>query len=113
MENKVDIAEYIEQTCMEIIANAGEGRAHVFEALEHVLKEDYQSAKAALDEGEQFLQQAHSAQFTKLMAYQLNGNEVPFSIIILHAMDLLMVATSERDLLKCIVNARLSGGTEQ
>ncbi len=108
-ENKLDM-KFVESTCMEIICNAGEGRAHVYEALEHCLKEEYDSALEALNEAETYLQQAHNAQFSKLMKSQLDGKELPFNIIILHAMDLLMVATAERDMLKRIVMSKVSGG---
>lgn len=41
------------------------------------------------------------------MAYQLEGGEIKFQLIILHAMDLLMVASAERDMLKHVVMASI------
>lgn len=113
MAENDNIMEYVEQNCMEMISYAGEGRALVYEALEHVLKEDYARAGEFLDKSEECLQKAHNVQFTKLMTYQLEGNDLPFHVLILHAMDLLMVATAERDMLKRIVASKLSRGNEK
>lgn len=94
--------------CMELISNAGEGRALVYEALDAINKADYGLASIRLNEAQEMLAEAHRIQFEQLMAPQNNGMEIPFSLLLLHAMDLLMVTTSEHDVLRNIVNAKLS-----
>lgn len=106
-EKKLD-SNYVESICMEIISNAGEGRAHVYEALGFFLKGEYNRALNAINEAEPYLCKAHDCQFENLMQPQLKGKEIPFHIIILHAMDLLMVAGAERDMLKTIIISKLS-----
>ncbi|MEJ8735063.1 PTS lactose/cellobiose transporter subunit IIA [Mediterraneibacter sp. ICN-202921] len=95
--------------CMEMIANAGEGRSKVFEALDEINGENYETAQKKLEEAQEMLAEAHRIQFEKLMSPQNNGVEIPFSMLLLHAMDMTMVSTSEHDLLQSVVNARLSG----
>lgn len=98
----------LSNACMEMICNAGEGRSKVYEALNDVLKEDYASADAKLLEAQDLLAEAHRVQFEQLMAPQLNGTEIPFSLLLLHAMDISLVSTSEHDLLRAVVSARLN-----
>lgn len=92
--------------CMEVISNAGEGRAHVYTALDLYLEGKYEPAKKELETADEYLQKAHEAQFQKLMVYQLNGGEIPFHLLILHAMDLLMVSSAERDMLNHMIKAK-------
>ncbi|MGM9549633.1 MAG: PTS lactose/cellobiose transporter subunit IIA [Faecousia sp.] len=98
----------LSNACMEMICNAGEGRSKVYEALNDVIAENYQAADAKLLEAQALLAEAHKVQFEQLMAPQLNGTEIPFSMLLLHAMDISMVSTSEHDLLRAVVSARLS-----
>ena len=93
---------------MEMISNAGEGRANVYEALDEINAENYNEAEKKLNEAQEFLAEAHRIQFEKLMAPQNDGEEIPFSMLLLHAMDMSMVSTSEHDLLRSVVNAKLS-----
>ena len=99
--------EQVNTICMEMISNAGEGRALVYEALDAVTAKDYATAAAKLAEAEEHLAEAHRIQFEDLMAPQSNGVELPLSMLLLHAMDLTMVSTSEHDMLKSIVKAHL------
>ena len=92
--------------CMLMISHAGEGRSHVFEATRLFIQEKYQDALDKLHEAEYELNQAHEIQFGKLMAAQMQGEELPFNMLMLHAMDLLMVATSEHDLLNVLIAAK-------
>lgn len=93
------------QECMEMIAYAGEGRALTYEALELCLKEEWNAALDKIVKAEKHLSDAHQIQFEKLMARQARGDEIPCNMLLLHAMDLLMVSTAEKDMLKAIVNA--------
>lgn len=94
--------EELNNICMEMICNAGEGRSKVFEAVEEMNKENYAAAEEKLTEAQEFLAEAHKIQFEKLMAPQNDGVEIPFSMLLLHAMDITMVATSEHDLLHAV-----------
>lgn len=100
--------EQVNTICMEMISNAGEGRALVYEALDALTAKDYAAADAKLTEAEGHLAEAHRIQFEELMAPQSDGTELSFSLLLLHAMDLTMVSTSEHDMLKSIVKAHLN-----
>lgn len=99
--------EELNGICMEMICNAGEGRSKVFEALDAVNRADYETADKRLNEAQALLAEAHKIQFEQLMAPQSSGTEIPFSMLLLHAMDMTMVSTSEHDLLRSIVSAKL------
>lgn len=102
--------EQLDAVCMEMISNAGEGRGLVFEALESFQQDDYEAADQKLNQAQAFLAEAHKIQFEQLMSPQNKGVEIPFSMLLLHAMDLTMITTSEHDLLNAIVQGKLSKG---
>lgn len=106
-EKKKMTEEELEAVCMEVISNAGEGRAHIYQALDLYLKGEYKTSLEELKIAEGYLQSAHDAQFQKLMKHQMNGGEVPFHLLILHGMDLLMVSSAERDMLKHIIMSKI------
>ena len=97
--------EELNEICMEMIANAGEGRAKVYEALESYHNKEWDSALTSLDEAQEHLAEAHKIQFERLMSPQSGGTEIPFSMLLLHAMDMAMAATSEHDMLRSFVMA--------
>lgn len=104
--------EELNAICMEMICNAGEGRGMVFEALDAVNANNYELAEEKLNKAQESLAEAHRIQFEQLMGPQNSGTEMPFSLLLLHAMDLTMVSTSEHDLLRSIVTAKLAEGKE-
>ncbi len=99
--------EDLEMICMEIIGNSGEARALVYSALDLFLEDKYEEADAELVKADEFLHAAHIAQFTKLMAFQMNGGKLDFQLLTIHALDQLMVTTTERDLIRHAVDAKL------
>lgn len=94
--------------CMEMISYAGEGRALVYEAINSYVNDNFQQALEKLEEAEKLLSEAHRMQYEKLMAPQCQGEEIPNSILMLHAMDLTLISTSEHDLLRALITAKLS-----
>ena len=82
--------------CMEMIGYTGEGRSL-----------DYQAAMGKIEEAEANLSKAHEIQFLKLMSVQARGDEIPCSMLLLHAMDILMTSTAEKDMVKAIVKAKI------
>lgn len=98
----------LELICMEIIANSGEARTHVYAAFDLFLADKYEEADQELVKADDFLHAAHMAQFTKLMAFQLNGGKLDFQLLIIHALDQLMVANTERDLIRHAIDSKLN-----
>lgn len=105
--------EQLNMICMEMISNAGEGRALIFEAMKEMLSGNYENAKKKLSEAEELLSEAHRIQFEELMSPQNKGVELPFSMLLLHAMDLTMISTSEHDMLHTILVSRMGDDEEK
>ena len=105
--------EQLNGICMEMISNAGEGRGLIFEAMNEMLSGNYEKAEKKLNEAEEMLSEAHRIQFEELMAPQNKGVEVPFSMLLLHAMDLTMISTSEHDMLHAILVSRMGKDEEK
>ena len=83
---------------MTIIANSGECRAKVFDALRLVRDfGDYEGAKKLLEEAEQFSLEAHKVQMD-LLVKQANGEQVPVDVLLVHAQDHLMTTMVAQEL---------------
>lgn len=99
--------EDLSTICMEMIGYAGEGRSLTYEAINLFVNDKFQQALEKLEEAEKFLSEAHRMQYEKLMAPQFQGEEIPCSVLMLHAMDLTLISTSEHDLLKALITAKI------
>ena len=95
--------------CMEMIGYTGEGRSLVYEAGELMVADEYQAALKKIEEADH-LSKAHEIQFLKLMSVQAGGEEIPCNMLLLHAMDILMTSTAEKDMIKTIVKAKIRKG---
>jgi cellobiose-specific phosphotransferase system component IIA len=93
----------IAEICLRLISNAGEGRAHLSEALKAFVRKDYRLAEEQVELAETYLAEAHKIQFAELMAPQQKGETIPFNLLLIHAMDILMIGCSERDTLKAMI----------
>ena len=94
--------------CMEMIGYTGEGRSLVYEAVELMVADEYQAALKKIEEAEDHLSKAH--EILKLMSVQAGGEEIPCNMLLLHAMDILMTSTAEKDMIKTIVKAKIRKG---
>ena len=93
--------------CMEMIGYTGEGRSMIYEAVGLLVDEEYQAAFDKIVQAEDELAKAHEIQFSKLMSVQARGETIPTNMLLLHAMDILMASTSEKDMIKAIVQAKI------
>jgi cellobiose PTS system EIIA component len=103
----------LEQLCMEMISYAGEGRGLVHEAVEAFAAGDLADCQQKLDEAQQALVQAHKVQFHKFLKPQTEGVQIPFHLLIIHAMDLVMISTSEMDIAKKMLTGALRNKVSQ
>lgn len=99
--------EELAANCMEMIGYTGEGRSLVYEAVELMVEEQYEEALGKIREAEDNLSKAHEIQFLKLMSVQAGGEEIPCNMLLLHAMDILMTATAEKDMAGTIIKAKI------
>ena len=92
-----------EQACMQIILRAGNGRAEAFAALEAAKGGDFEAAAQALRQADQELKHAHDAQ-TSLLAAEARGAGAQATMLLAHALDILMAAMIERGLIEQMVD---------
>jgi PTS system cellobiose-specific IIA component len=91
-----------EQTCMQIILHAGNGRAEAFAAIDAAKVGDFAAAAAALERADAELKLAHDSQ-TSLLTAEAKGARSQATMLLSHAMDILMAAMTERGLVEQII----------
>lgn len=82
--------EEIQQISFQLIGYAGDAFSSFYNAVESAKKGEFEKAEAFLKEGEQQLTKAHQSQ-TELLVAEANGDEMEFSVILVHAQDHLMM----------------------
>ena len=85
-----------EQTLFNIILHAGNARSKAIEAAERAEEGDYEGAEAALAEAEKEQAEAHKAH-AGIIQMEAGGEQVPFSVLLVHSMDLLLLSWAEID----------------
>ena len=95
--------EQLEQIVMTIIANAGDARVKVYEALAKAKKGEFEEAKALLKKSEEVSTEAHLAH-SQLLSLYANGELQATDLLISHAQDHLMCAELARELVTEIIN---------
>ncbi len=92
-----------ETICLELITQAGMGRAAAYAALQAAKAGDYAEAAAQLEESQRALGAAHTAQ-TKLLTGEAQGVGMTPSLLLVHAQDQLMTAMTERSLISELID---------
>lgn len=90
MSNPIDI----NAVAMEVILNAGDGRACIDEAMASLAEFDFDAAESHLAEADTKVLAAHKAQTATIQA-QAAGEEVEYSLLFTHAQDTLMTISAE------------------
>lgn len=84
----------INQVAMEVILNAGDGRADIEAALASCAGFDFDAAESHLKDAEAKILKAHNAQ-TETIQAQAAGEDVEYSLLFTHAQDTLMTISAE------------------
>ncbi|MFC6200494.1 PTS lactose/cellobiose transporter subunit IIA [Lactiplantibacillus nangangensis] len=84
---------------MQIIAYSGEGRTLAFQALNAAQAGNFIEAQKLLKESEVAIGQAHDVQ-TELLVAEANGEQTPFSILLIHSQDHFMTSMLAGELIK-------------
>lgn len=84
----------INQVAMEVILNAGDGRADIELALTSCAAFDFDGAETHLKDAEAKILRAHNAQ-TETIQAQAAGEDVEYSLLFTHAQDTLMTISAE------------------
>jgi PTS system cellobiose-specific IIA component len=85
-----------EQTLFTVILHAGNARSFAKEAAELAAGGEFEEAEAKLAEANEEQVKAHEME-AKIIRMEAQGQQVPFSILLVHAMDLLLLAWAEID----------------
>ncbi len=87
----------VEQYVMELIADGGAARSKAMEAIKSARAGDIANAKNKLKEARQLVSKAHNIQ-TKLIVNEVSGNNMPVTLLMVHAQDHLMNAMTILDI---------------
>lgn len=85
-----------EQICFTAILHAGNARCKALEAAERAEQCDFAAALAALESAEAEQTEAHRVE-AKIIQMEAAGEAVPFSVLLIHSMDLLLLSWAEID----------------
>ena len=101
----------MEMIVFSLIANSGEGRSLSMEAIARAKKEDFDGAKALLEQADEKIAEAHKSQ-TSLIQSEADGQKAEVSLLLIHAQDHLMNAITISQMAKEFVDLyqKMSGG---
>lgn len=85
-----------EQTLFQLILHGGNARSKAKEAAERAEAGEWEEAQACLDEANAEQLEAHKVN-AQIVRREASGESIPFSVLLMHAMDLLLLAWSEID----------------
>lgn len=92
-----------EQQLFTVILHAGNARSSAKEAQEFATERDWESAQASLDEANDEVILAHKSN-VEIIQKEAKGEKVEFSVLLVHALDLLVLAWSEIDFAEQFIN---------
>ena len=85
-----------EKTLFNIILHAGNARSKALEAAEAAAAGDFDAAETALSEADTEQADAHKTH-SRVIQMEAGGQQVPFSVLLIHSMDLLLLSWAEID----------------
>ncbi|MCU9534030.1 PTS lactose/cellobiose transporter subunit IIA [Streptococcus sp. CSL10205-OR2] len=92
----------------EIVAYAGDARSKLLDALNAAKDGDYQKAESLVDAANDCITSAHRAQ-TTLLQKEAEGEDLAFSVTLMHGQDHLMTTLLLRDLMKHMITLYQKG----
>jgi PTS system cellobiose-specific IIA component len=92
-----------EQQLFTVILHAGNARSSAKEAQEFATERDWESAQASLEEANDEVILAHKSN-VEIIQKEAKGEKVEFSVLLVHALDLLVLAWSEIDFAEQFIN---------
>ena len=90
------ISQESEQVLFQLILHAGSARSYAKEAGQFAEESDWKAAEKALADANNEQNEAHKIN-TTIITKAARGEEMEFSVLLVHALDLLMLAWSEID----------------
>ena len=86
----------------EIVAYAGDARSKLLEALNAARESDYAKAEQLVENAEACIVEAHKSQ-TELLAKEASGEDLNFSVTLMHGQDHLMTTLLLKDMMKHMI----------
>lgn len=81
--------DQVQMTSFQLVAHAGDAFSHFYEAVVRAREGRFDEARASLDAGEACMNEAHRTQ-TELLAAEAQGEDIAFSLMLVHGQDHLM-----------------------
>ena len=94
--------EEVQLLGFEIVAYAGDARSKILEALTAAQEGEYDKAESLIEEGNQCIADAHRAQ-TSLLQKEAQGDDIAYSVTMMHGQDHLMTTILLKDLMKHLI----------
>lgn len=101
--------EEVQLLGFEIVAYAGDARSKLLEALKAAEASDFAKAEALVEEAANCIAEAHKAQ-TSMLAQEAAGEEIPYSITMMHGQDHLMTTILLKDVIHHLIELYKRGG---
>lgn len=92
----------MERTIFAIIGQAGEARAQAYSALDSLSRRDFAEARRNVERAGSILSDIHKTH-ADLVMREARGEDVKISLLLVHAEDILMAASSEIALVERII----------
>lgn len=89
----------LDMISMNIIANAGQAKSLVFEALKEAKTGDFEKADQMMKEAEENINEVHKVQMD-LLVDEANGDKKEINVLLVHAQDHFMTTLLAFDLIK-------------
>lgn len=89
----------LDMISMSIIANAGQAKSLVFEALQEAKAKNFEKAEEMLKEAETSINEVHKVQMD-LLVDEANGDKKDINVLLVHAQDHFMTTLLAYDLIK-------------
>lgn len=86
----------------EIVSYAGDARSKLVEALRKAENGEYDEAEALVEVAKENILKAHKAQ-TNILAQEASGDDLPFSVTLIHGQDYLMTSLLLKDLMEHLI----------
>ncbi|MEX2689333.1 MAG: PTS lactose/cellobiose transporter subunit IIA [Candidatus Njordarchaeales archaeon] len=94
------VEEIINKLVFHIIGHAGEARGKVFDAFDKIKEKDFESAEKLLEEAQEEIIKAEKYHMILVKKEAKDPGSLPFSLLLVHAEDLMIIAMSELDLMR-------------
>lgn len=95
-------SEEVQLLGFEIVAYAGDARSKLLEALTAAQNGDFEKADSLVEESGECIANAHKAQ-TSLLAKEAQGDDIAYSVTMMHGQDHLMTTLLLKDLMKHLI----------